>query len=511
MNYSEFAGNINEKEEYINVLLNVGLKLVDQCGDFECFTPLNIYNSGKTDISTYSLTNNGVQTFYKLNTSLWSNIEDVFPEMKFLPSINYIKQSEVDMFSLGFTLLKVFLTGIEMNQPNLLEVASSEGVQFFINKLKNIQGIELTIEYIVETHLISIFLENVSNDDLDQLIFQIEALPFFAFLKTEFQKINPAAAEALFNTRHKFLTIDTCFYVIKSMLVTPQFSPEVKSLTYCKFLYEYNLPDLDVNELYIMPGLGSGRTWNKQCLRELIRNNFKTYVTFNERGTYTDVSEYERSLYNAQCTNNCEFHSIPIEDYTTPTESQITMFWEIVNQYNRRKVLEPEMKFVMHCTSGNGRSTWMLISYILMKMVQKDGTDVVLGPIIQALKVVYQICLETDGDDLFEKPFFLTEDNCPNALKRFSVEYTPEMATLYTLELLSLVVKNTPIMQHIREIIKRVNLHAVEEVFQHSSGEGTNLFLLFIKWIFLICQTILHNQAAAPEPVLKKKKTRVTD
>lgn len=520
MSFDAFQGEIEEKngeKAYVNDAFNVKLKLVDMCplgndgGSDICFKAEDVLdvNLGEVDM--------GEKTFGGL------------PPIVHRPSTIYIQKQDRFPFSLGICLVKVLLNCL-FDKEDEYEEAAVTGVQFFYDKLRQLTGIDLNSKYYWDLRLITIFLENVPDDVLEQFIQEMLEMPLFVFLKTEISKINEVAAQELFSTtRHRYLTIDTCFFIVKNMKQSFFFEQpdeidhmvEVK-MRECSKVVMYNVPELDVNELYVMPQLGDSSNLNRRCLQELINNNVKMYVTFNERGDYFRISQQERDLYNHLCRAECEFYSIPIEDYRVATEKQLLEFWNIVDRYSARKTTEPDVKFVMHCTSGNGRSTWMLISYLMKQMVDKNGSDITLGPIIQAFKVMHGLCasgsqreysLDLSSDEevdpteyMFDNPFFLDKDSgCPNALMRFQEEYSLYLAEMYTMDLLTQVIRNTPTMKRIRGIIEDVNSHAVNEVFRHSSSEGEDLYFLFLKWIFTIVKTILHiNSSSAPSR--KKRK-----
>jgi protein tyrosine/serine phosphatase len=69
------------------------------------------------------------------------------------------------------------------------------------------------------------------------------------------------------------------------------------------------------------------------------------------------------------------YFSIPIEDYTCPTEEQFIEFFNIINR-------NKESPKIMHCGAGLGRTGIMLLSYVWLDMYKnnkdmKDQTDVI--------------------------------------------------------------------------------------------------------------------------------------
>lgn len=505
MSFERFQGVVEVDNTYLNSSLKVKLQLVENC-------PLSVRNVlvskdsciRASDVRTRNLkeADIGKLTFFGFEK----------PRIVHLPNINFIQVQSNPSFSVGLCLAKVLV--LCLKDTDEFREAAINGIQFFHDQLQRIQGVDLIVKNMHELRLFTIFLEGVPNDVLDSFIQQLLSLPLFVYLKAEIAKIDDSAAQELFSaTQHRYLTIDTCFFIIREMkwLVTPSEEDFVEvPLEECLNVVVYNVPRLGVDSIHLMPQLGTSSMVNEMCLEELVAQDFKVYVTFNERGNYFAVTQMERKKYNDLCRRECEFYSIPIQDYRAAREEQLLQFWDIVEHFNTRKANEPDIKFVMHCTSGNGRSTWMLISYLMKKMVDKEGKDVVLGPIIQAFKVIYDLCATTEEkkeESMFDEPFFLkSSKSCPNALKQFEQEYTLRMAEMYTSNLLTQAIRNTATIRRIRAIIEEVNYKAEDEVFLEFEQEGEDMSFLFLNWIFTIVKTILHSESASSEPSRKRRK-----
>jgi hypothetical protein len=514
MSFDEFQGVVVEvdgAEVYVNEGLDMQLQLVYMCpkkgiaSRDACIKAKDLLDANLNEV------NLGIM---KLSSYL---------RVVYRPNTNFIQKTGDLPWSLGFCLVKVLLRFLEDTEQ--YREAAVSGVQFFYTQLQVLSGVQLNVDYYSDIRLYTIFLENVSEDLLEQFLEQLLSLPLFLFLRTEISKISERASQELFSTtRHRYLTIDMCYLIVKTMKqkVFPReedMLAEVK-MNKCSKVVVYNVPEFELSDVYLMPQVGTSESLDRKCLEELVEQNFKMYVTFNERGNYWRITQQERDLYQLLCREECEFHSIPIEDYRVATEKQLLEFWDLMEHYRLRKAREPDVKLVMHCTSGNGRSTWMLISYLLKQMVNKDGKDVVLGPIIQAFQVLHRLCTakvydlassDSEGEEdtskpMFEGPFFLDKySGCPDALPRFRQEYSRDLAEMYTMDLLTQAIRNTATMRRIRAIIEVVNSNAVEEVFIHSASEGEDLYFLFLQWIFTIVKTILRSDSTA-EPSRKKKK-----
>lgn len=500
MSFEEFQGVVNS-QVYINEGLDVRLKLVDVC-------PLSARSASGKDacIKAKDVTDANLHEVDLGNMKLPRLVRIVSR-----PYTNFIQKRDDRPFALGFCLVRVLLRCLE--DTDQYSEAAVNGVQFFHTQLQLLAGIELNVNYYSDLRLYTIFLESVPEDVLNTFMLQMLSLPLFVFLRTEISKMSDRAAQELFSTtEHRYLTIDLCYTIVKIMKQTAfpkeeDMLAEVK-MNECSRVVVYNVPDLNVSNVYVMPQVGTSDSLNRKCLEELVEQNFKVYVTFNERGNYFNITKQERELYKFLCREECEFYSIPIEDYRVATEGQLLEFWELMEHYKLRQAREPDVKFVMHCTSGNGRSTWMLLSYLLKQMVDKNGKDVVLGPIIQAFQVMHRLCASDSEESLamFEKPFFLNKvTGCSDALPRFKQEYSLYLAEVYTMNLLTQAIRNTATMRRIRAIIEAVNSNAVEEVFIHPMSEGEDLYFLFLDWIFTIVKTLLHSESTA-EPFRKRRK-----
>ena len=133
-------------------------------------------------------------------------------------------------------------------------------------------------------------------------------------------------------------------------------------------------------------------------------DNIKLYITFNDnRKTYsndkftkyaksnefkkmnaTDYSNHaklESETFTKTCVAqenlmyNCKFVSIEVIDFTPPTIEHLVILWTELDLFYETKLKNNDIKsnVLMHCTSGNGRSGFMLCSYIWLKKLQEEA------------------------------------------------------------------------------------------------------------------------------------------
>jgi len=133
-------------------------------------------------------------------------------------------------------------------------------------------------------------------------------------------------------------------------------------------------------------------------------DNIKLYITFNDNILTFPINEYtkqekqdilnekynsakdysehateEKKVFNKTCKNNtyrnykCKFVSIEVLDYSSPTIEHLQRLWtELDLFYKTNENTKYTKNVLMHCTSGGGRSGFMLCSYIWLKKLQKE-------------------------------------------------------------------------------------------------------------------------------------------
>ena len=110
------------------------------------------------------------------------------------------------------------------------------------------------------------------------------------------------------------------------------------------------------------------------CIKNLVDNNVKWYITFNKQGRYVEITDIEQELFNLMCTvPTCNFYSLPIEDFTPPSIPILNRLWDILDEYHQYlKYSDPTVKCILHCTAGFGRTGTMILSYIIYRKVVQE-------------------------------------------------------------------------------------------------------------------------------------------
>ena len=120
-------------------------------------------------------------------------------------------------------------------------------------------------------------------------------------------------------------------------------------------------PDIDEN--------GQGitvRVINQKKVEALYATNYDIHINLKP-----ETANAEQYIVKEDVT----YFSIPIKDYTCPTEEQFIEFFNIIDT-------NKESAKIMHCGAGLGRTGIMLLSYVWLDMykkntVMKDQTDVI--------------------------------------------------------------------------------------------------------------------------------------
>jgi hypothetical protein len=109
------------------------------------------------------------------------------------------------------------------------------------------------------------------------------------------------------------------------------------------------------------------------CIQNLVDNNVKLYITFNDQGFYHAVTIQEKKKFNKYCNMaGCNYYSIKVVDYTPPSIPTLKKFWDILDGFHKEQKLNPGFKCIMHCTAGHGRTGTMILSYIIYRKFKTD-------------------------------------------------------------------------------------------------------------------------------------------
>lgn len=69
-------------------------------------------------------------------------------------------------------------------------------------------------------------------------------------------------------------------------------------------------------------------------------------------------------------------HRFPIQDFTAPTIGQLIPFWKLVDELAE----QPDTGILLHCWGSTGRTPVMIMSYLWMRLFQKDRVKYPLLP-----------------------------------------------------------------------------------------------------------------------------------
>lgn len=112
-----------------------------------------------------------------------------------------------------------------------------------------------------------------------------------------------------------------------------------------------------------------------KCMSIFVKYNVKYYITFNEQGHYIYATHKEKEIFNKICNDtSCHFYSLPVVDWNPPTLDILVRFWTIVDEYHENYYKDPTISILLHCTAGHGRTGFMIMSYIWLKLCKVDET-----------------------------------------------------------------------------------------------------------------------------------------
>lgn len=179
------------------------------------------------------------------------------------------------------------------------------------------------------------------------------------------------------------------------------------------------------------------------CIKMLVESDVIYYITFNKQGNYIKLTDEEQIDFKKYCNRiNCNFYSLPVQDYKPPTVEIIKELWKILDNFNAIKKTNPNVKLVMHCTASFGRTGTMIMSYIIYKILNHYSADI---------RAMLKANLEDDlkGDDL------------PEIIKN---------------------IKNNELIQFIRsELRNKYNKHAEKEIFEDGIEYPEKQILLILR------------------------------
>jgi hypothetical protein len=133
----------------------------------------------------------------------------------------------------------------------------------------------------------------------------------------------------------------------------------------CKILEKYVNIDLNINITGTSQNTATEQTIYDMCAELFVKENIKLYITFNALN-YATQTKLEETAFNQKCTTlDCKFYSIPVADFTAPTEIQLLNFWEILDDFHTNRRFKDNV--LMHCTAGHGRTGYMILSYIWLR------------------------------------------------------------------------------------------------------------------------------------------------
>jgi hypothetical protein len=139
---------------------------------------------------------------------------------------------------------------------------------------------------------------------------------------------------------------------------------------YDGFVSKYKNDDLSIDFIGLAqykPGTLDG------CIKNLIDNNVKLYITFNNQGNFVEITKKEEKLFNNYCNMiGCKYYSLKVEDYTPPEIDILKNLWIILDDFHKEKIKKPHIQCIMHCTAGLGRTGTMIFSYIVYRKFLTD-------------------------------------------------------------------------------------------------------------------------------------------
>lgn len=203
----------------------------------------------------------------------------------------------------------------------------------------------------------------------------------------------------------------------------------------------------------------------------LKKRNIKLYITFNNnaeaylghteeqktqaldiRNTkdYSTETKLEKNTFEETCVKDkgyeCKFVSIEVIDYTTPKLTNLITFWKELDEFYRVKIenKDTSSNVLIHCTSGLGRTVFMLCSYIWLKKLEKEEKEeteeykkitISTEKIKTLLSKKAEILLENDNNNIYKLYILLKLEHAIEFVKaemeNINVVFITELFNLY--------------------------------------------------------------------------------
>jgi len=205
---------------------------------------------------------------------------------------------------------------------------------------------------------------------------------------------------------------------------------------------------------------------------ELLKKyNIKLYITFNDNDKaylyhtekqkqeelknkntedYSKETQLEKTIFEETCVKDkeykCKFVSIEVIDYTTPTLTNLITFWKELDEFYKFKIAKDDTSsnVLMHCTSGIGRTGFMLCSYIWLKKLEKEEKEekeehkiitISTANIKTLLSNKAAILLKDDNNEIHNLYKLLKQEHAIEFLKdemqKFNLDFITELFNLY--------------------------------------------------------------------------------
>ena len=237
-----------------------------------------------------------------------------------------------------------------------------------------------------------------------------------------------------------------------------------------------------VNKILNISIYASGRPHNPEsCVPIFVKYNVKYYITFDEQGNYKDIAKREKIEFEKGCKpiNNidyCQFYSLPILDFKSPSIYNLVKFLIIIDKYHIERQLNKDISILIHCSMGFGRSGFMLLSYIWLKIIIFSGkyelTKLNIKQFQIDTKTIYDIIIDKININEINTKEDL-EDKYKNGLKD---------SYFQVIEVKNIINKilNTDLFKYLsKELKDNYNEHSEREVLRDES----NIILLLLRII----------------------------